>query len=88
MRFLGLDYIEEDIIRTAVGFASFSNLKNLEREDYFQSGKIGPADSRDNKSCEIRKGIIGGYKSYLSEADLEYIDELIRKSGCPFLNYN
>lgn len=37
LSFLGLDHIEEDIIRISVEFASFSNLKNLEKEDYFQS---------------------------------------------------
>lgn len=88
LSFLGLDYIEEDIIRTAVEFTTFSNLKNLEKEDFFQSDKIRPADTRDNESYKVRKGIIGGYKSYLSKADMEYIDELIRKLGCPFLNHN
>ncbi len=88
LSFLGLDYIEEDIIRTAVEFASFSNLKNLEKEDYFQSDKIRPADTRDNESYKVRKGIIGGYRSYISKGDMEYIDELISKLGCPFLNHN
>ena len=88
LSFLGLDYIEEDIIRTSVEFANFSNLKNLEKEDYFQSDKIRPADTQDNESYKVRRGIIGGYKSYLSKADIVYIDELIKRFGCPFLNYN
>jgi hypothetical protein len=88
LRFLGLDYIEDDIIRTAVQFASFSNLKNLEKEDFFQSDKIRPANTRDSESYKVRKGIIRGYKSYLSEADMKYIDELILNLGCPFLNNN
>jgi hypothetical protein len=86
--FLGLDYVEEDIIRTSVEFAHFNNLKNLEKADYFQSDKIRPADSQDNESYKVRKGIIGGYKSYLSKADIDYIGELIKRFGCPFLNHN
>lgn len=85
LSFLGLDYIEEDVVRKAVEFASFSNLKNLEKEDYFQSDKIRPGDRRDNESYKVRKGIIGGYRSYLSESDMEYIDRLIQKLGCPFI---
>ncbi len=85
---LGLDYIEDDILRTAAEFARFGNLKNLEREDYFRSDKIRPADTRDNESYKVRKGIIGGYKSYLSEADIQYVDELILELGCPLLTDN
>jgi hypothetical protein len=88
LSFLGLDYIEEDIIKTSVEFAHFNNLKNLEKEDYFQSDKIGPADTQDNESYKVRKGVIGGYKSYLSKADIDHIDELVIRFGCPFLNHN
>lgn len=85
LSFLGLGNVEEEIIRKSVEFASFKNLKNMEKEDYFRSAKIRPADTQDNESYKVRKGVIGGYTSYLSKADIEYIDELILKSGCPFL---
>lgn len=88
MSFLGLDNIDEGIIRTSVEFANFNNLKNLEKEDYFQSDKIRPTDSQDNESYKVRRGHMGGYTSYLSKADIDYIDELIKRFGCPFLNQN
>jgi hypothetical protein len=87
LSFLGLDGIEDDIIRTSAEFASFRNLKNLEKEDYFQSDKIRPADTQDDESYKVRKGLIGGYRSYLSKADIEYIDELLLRLRCPFLKY-
>jgi hypothetical protein len=88
LSFLGLDKIENDTIKTSVEFAKFDNLKNLGKKDYFKSVKIRPVNIIDEESYKIRKGIIGGYKLYLSNADIEYIDELIIKFGCPFLNHN
>lgn len=88
LKFLGLDEVEEHILVDAVEFARFNNMKKLEREDFFKREAIRPGNINDDESYKVRKGVIGGYKSYLSEADMGYIDELIRKLGCPFLNHD
>lgn len=88
LQFLGIEKIENDIIEKSVKFASFNNMKEMEKENFFESKKLKPTDINDNETYKIRKGIIGGYSSYLDDRDLKYIDGVINKMNCPFLkNY-
>ena len=84
MKFLGLENIDENDVREAIEFASFNNLKKLEREEYFSQSSMRPGNKSDNESYTIRKGEVKGYSSYLSESDIDYIDTLIQELGCPF----
>ncbi len=84
MKFLGCDEIDEDIIIKAVKFASFENMKKMEKEGFFKPKKMRPADINDDESYKLRRGIVGGYENYLSEEDIKYIDQVIKEMGCPF----
>jgi len=84
LNFIGLSELDEFIIRKGVEFSSFDNMKKLEKENFFRLEAIRLADSQDSESYKVRRGITGGYKSYLSKADIAYIDELIKRFGCPF----
>ena len=41
---------------------------------------LAPADSQDPESFKVRRGEIGGYVRYLSTADVEYVEERIRRN--------
>jgi len=84
MRFLGCDEIDDYIIKKAVEFASFNNMRKIEQARFFKSGAMRPANINDEESYKLRKGIAGGYRHYLSEEDINYIDEVIKEMGCPF----
>jgi hypothetical protein len=84
MAFLGCDEIQDYIIKKAVEFASFNNMRKIEQAGLFKSGAMRPANINDEESYKLRKGIIGGYRQYLSEEDINYIDEVIKEMGCPF----
>ena len=84
IKFLGCDEVDEYIIRKAVEFASFNNMKKMEKDRFFKSGAMRPANINDDESYKLRRGIVGGYESYLSEEDINYIDQVIKEMGCPF----
>ncbi len=85
LHFLGAKNIERHIIETAVQFASFNSMKKKERAGFFKHHSMKPRNTNDPESYKVRKGVVGGYKSYLSQEDIKYIDELKRELGCPFL---
>jgi len=84
LNFLGLDNIDVNIVKKAVEFAQFENLKKLERNEYFNKKAMRPANKNDDESYKIRKGKVGGYEEYLNKDDIKYIDLVIQELGCHF----
>lgn len=88
LKFLGLMEIENRVIKKAVDFASFSNMKEMEKNGIFNSPVMSPGKENDKESYKVRRGVVGGYSSYLSEEDVNYIDEMLEEMGCPFEERN
>ena len=85
LRVIGVEEIGSEILKQAVDFARFENMKKMEAEGYFKDPKMQPANAQDEESFKVRKGIVGGYAAYLSEADIQYIDQTVEEIGCPFM---
>lgn len=84
MEFLGCSGIDDNIMRQAVEFAIFNNMRKMEKDGFFKSGAMRPANINDDESYKLRRGIVGGYEYYLSEEDIKYIDQVIKEMGYPF----
>jgi hypothetical protein len=85
--FIGLEQVEEELIESAVSFASFENMKRMEREGYFNKISMRPVDVKDENSYKVRKGEIGGYDEELSDDDLDYIKRVMKEYGSPFYSH-
>ena len=84
LKFLGLSEIEDRVLKEAIEFASFDNMKKMERNGVFDSLVMRPGKENDEESYKVRRGLVEGYSSYLSEEDVKYIDEKIIEMGCAF----
>jgi len=84
LKFLGAKNVEKRVIDSAVAFASFENMKQMERKKAIRSFEVRPADESDNDTFKVRRGVVGGYKDYLSDEDIRYIDAMVREMGNPF----
>lgn len=87
LNFIGIENPDEQIITEVVTFASFKNLQQLEKENYYNTFKFAPADERDLESFKVRKGKIGGYKDYLEKPEIDYLNQKIKTKLSPFLGY-
>ncbi len=85
LRFLGAEKIQEEYIQSAVDFSRFENMKQLEEKALFDSKILKPGQSDDEESFKVRKGKVGGYFDYLSEADCHYLNDILDKEACPKL---
>lgn len=74
LAFIGLNDVGEDVLDDAVKFASFENMRRMEREGYFQDARLLPADLNDPNSYKVRKGKVGGYLEELSPEDIKYVE--------------
>jgi hypothetical protein len=75
-RAIGLQ-VGDDDISDAVDFGSLSNLRRLERENYFTSSRLRRTRSGDEQSGKVRKGTSGGYRSQLGATAAARIDQYV-----------
>lgn len=64
-------------IDAAVGFSRFDNMRALETQNAFRSDRLKPGKSGDAESFKTRKGKVGGYRDYLTGADLDWVERRI-----------
>ena len=83
IRVLGLG-IDEQKLAESIEFASFDNMKKMETQQEFASGMLRPADVNDRESFKVRRGVVGGYRSYLDSSDIVYLDQKIQSLDSRF----
>lgn len=79
--FLGLHDVALQVIDDAVAFASFDNMRRMESEDAFGSVLLKPTIPGDADSYKTRRGKIGGYRDYLTAADVESMNAVIQANA-------
>ena len=84
LRVLGANGIDGATVEEVVEFARFDNMRKMEADGHFKDPKMRPGDAGDEESFKVRKGKIGGYREYLSEEDIRFIDQTVEDMGCPF----
>jgi len=85
--FLKLSDISEETINQAVKYASFENMRKLEKFGYFQTGILSPSNPDDKDSYKTRKGKIGGYLDYLSDEEIAELNKKMQISLPSYYKY-
>jgi hypothetical protein len=85
LRFIGAEAVGHEHLAKAVTYASFANMRRLERADVLRDARLRPGNPSDPESYKIRRGRVGGYVDYLSDADITYIDHEVAARGSPLL---
>jgi hypothetical protein len=86
LRFLEADTPRPDLLRQAVEFAAFDNMRRLEAAGVFASDILRPGDPADPESFKVREGKVGGFRGRFSP-------ELLAEAGAvlaeldPFYGY-
>jgi hypothetical protein len=83
LRAIGLQDVDDRALADAVEFARFDNLRRLETSGRMRAAALRPKDPSDPNSFKVRKGRVGGHRETLSENDIAYIEETLRRVPCP-----
>ena len=81
---LGMEDVSDAHINEAIHYASFDNMRKLEKSDSCNSPKLRPTNIDDPESYKTRRGKVGGFTDYLGVADIEYVDQKIRNQLSDF----
>ena len=78
LEFMELQPTDEEISQV-IEQTSFNRMKRMEGEKSFESGsrRLMLKDPDNPDAFKVRRGKVGGYRDYFSEAELEEIDRLI-----------
>jgi hypothetical protein len=63
----------DELLAEAVRFASFNNMRRLEKAGSTDRPMFKPGNVDDPESYKTRRGKVAGFAEYLSAADIEYI---------------
>lgn len=78
-------------IAGAVEFAAYDNMKKMEENQSFSPWRYGwrmrPGDRDNPDSFKVRRGKVGGYRDYFSDAQLETLDAMVDRDLLPQIGY-
>jgi hypothetical protein len=86
VEFVGAPFSKEEV-EEAVKFAEFENLKELERVNFFKNSRLSPRDPADPDSFKVRRGVVGGYRDYFTEPEIEEMEALVGAELSPIYGY-
>jgi hypothetical protein len=83
---IGLEVSSKDI-EDAAEFGALDNLKQREREGYFQSSRLQAAKKGDDASYKVRSGSSGGYRKRLQPDNAARVDTFVAANLDPVFGY-
>ncbi|MEM9069956.1 MAG: sulfotransferase domain-containing protein [Myxococcota bacterium] len=84
--FLGVDR-DEATVQKAVEASRFSRMRKRESAGEFSSSRLRAGIANDPESLKARKGKVGGYVDYLSEAQVTKIEARVNEALNPWYGY-
>lgn len=87
LRFMGIDWLPDEILEESVQYGSFENLRSIEASNKLQSGSLQTTDPDNEESFKVRKGKVGGYHDYLNDDDIAYLDGIIKSQLSDYFSF-
>ncbi|MEW6740169.1 MAG: sulfotransferase domain-containing protein [Nitrospirota bacterium] len=87
IKFLGMQ-VNSEALKRAVTESAFEKMNHMEKRGELKDPWIEPGSKTSGNSMKIRKGMVGGYRSELSEKDILYLDSVIKEKLNPRLPYH
>jgi hypothetical protein len=86
-RFLGESF-EESAYDEAIEFASFERLQQKEVADFFGNQRLQPRDPANPDSFKVRRGKVGGYRDYLDDEGIAWVELQVTERLNPLYGYS
>ncbi|EST36757.1 sulfotransferase domain-containing protein [Streptomyces roseochromogenus] len=76
LSFCGLPTVDE-VLGQAVEFASFTSMHSMEESDALGTWRLRPSTPGDPESYKTRRGVVGGFRDYLTSEQTRYVHSLV-----------
>ena len=78
LAFLGIPEVADRTLEAAVEAASFDRMRELEVLGGVESHRLQPANAADPESFKTRRGVVGGFRDYLSVEQADWLEARMR----------
>lgn len=82
--FLGVPDHGAAALEATIAYGRFDNMRRLEVTGALNNARLLAAADRDPEALKTRKGAVGGFRDYLSDADIAWIDTYLADNLDPF----
>jgi len=79
LRFMGLGSISDQRVQDAIDYCRFDELRRRESELVYDTDILQPTNPADDDTYKFRRGVVGGYRDYLSDADQAYALDMMER---------
>ena len=86
LKFMGHEP-DSAIVHNAVAASSFERMKKIEHDRPFDRTWLQAGNVNDEESYKVRRGKVGGYVDYLSEAELKRLNRIVSENLSPLFGY-
>ncbi|MEW2575434.1 sulfotransferase domain-containing protein [Streptomyces syringium] len=83
LEFCGMPPAGEETLRAAAAFADFTSMRAMELSDALGTDRLRPTIPGDPDSYKTRRGVIGGFRDYLTSEQIDYVDDVTRRILAP-----
>jgi hypothetical protein len=73
LQFLEVPRVNDALVRDVIAFASFENMRRLESTNGLRWYNLNSPPGRPQEGFRTRKGLVGGYRNYLSTETIDHI---------------
>jgi len=87
LELLGVRDVREDLLREAIEYSRFDNMRKLEEQDAFGKRTLRAAVAGDERSYKTRKGRVGDHAREVSAEDQAWMDAILAAELPPELGY-
>jgi len=87
IEFLNLDFADSEIAE-AIQFADFASMKKREAQNFYEGDfRVSTDDPSDENTYKTRRGLIGGYTDYFTEAQTAELERKVSENLSPVFGY-
>ena len=87
LKFLGVPHVHGALVRDAVAYGRFENMRKLEVTNALRLLTLEPSRHRREEAFQVRKGIIGDHVNHLSLEAIRHIDRRVEADLPAFFGY-
>jgi hypothetical protein len=86
-QFMGESF-DEAAYDEAIEFASFERLQQKERDNFFGNQRLQPRDADNADSFKVRRGKVDGYRDYLNDKEIAWVERHVIEQLNPIYRYS
>ncbi len=85
--FIGINDIKQEVLKEAINYSCFNNMKEIEKNSGVKTDKLKPSDKNDDDTYKTRRGKIHGFVDYFNDEEIEFLKKKMTDNLHEYFGY-